>query len=204
MSLTPQQISELKSQLGEQIEHLPEVQRIQAQEQIDNMSPEALEAMLKQQSRKSQKSVFRMIINNELPAKKIDENSSCIAVLEIRPASKGHLIIIPKNKVSSKNSIPTQAFSMAKKLAKKLKNKMKASQVEIQTEVKLGEQIINIIPQYKDPVSIASPRYEASEKELDEMYKILKVKQKIKVIRLNKKSSQKPSSSLPILKRRIP
>src|SRR3989344_8766979 len=104
--LTPEQVAELKSQLAEQIKHLPEAQRAQAQVQIDQMSPEALELMLNQQmssqstKAKASKSVFRMIIDGELPSKKINENKNAIAVLEIKPVSKGHVIIIPKKSVS--------------------------------------------------------------------------------------------------------
>ena len=62
MALTPEEISDLKKQLAEQIQHLPEAQRAEAQKQIDNMSPEALESMLQQQQAQQgpQKPIFRI------------------------------------------------------------------------------------------------------------------------------------------------
>ena len=142
--LTPEQVAELKSQLAEQIKHLPEAQRAQAQVQIDQMSPEALELMLNQQmssqstKAKASKSVFRMIIDGELPSKKINENKDAIAVLEIKPVSKGHVIIIPKKSVSVRQALPSRVLSFANKLSKRLKSKLKAKGVELQTENTFG------------------------------------------------------------------
>ena len=206
MPLTKEQIVELKNQLSQQIQHLPEEQKHAAQEQINAMSDEAIEALLKQQTSKSgsKQDILRQIVRGDIPAKKIDENKQAIAVLDIRPVSKGHIIIILKNKVTVDAQIPTQAFTLAKKLAKKLALKLKTKGVEIQTENKFSEVVINIIPYYDQPLSVNSPRYEAQEKELQELYALLYVKKKSKIINLSKKTPQKPSSSLPKIKRRIP
>jgi len=49
MVLTEEQVKELKRQLSEQIKHLPPDQKTAAEQQINGMSPDALESMLKQQ-----------------------------------------------------------------------------------------------------------------------------------------------------------
>jgi diadenosine tetraphosphate (Ap4A) HIT family hydrolase len=205
--LTPDQIEDLKDQLSEQIQHLPADQRATAQKQIDNMSPEALETMLKQQQNaKSDKSIIRMIVEGEVPSKKVDENKAAIAVLDIKPISKGHLLIIPKQKIILTSAIPQQALTLARKLSKHIIKKLKAKNTEIQTENKFGEQVINVIPVYETPVGLYSKRHDASEKELAEIESILKVKKRKSVPR------KKPSaptitpiqSSLIKLKRRIP
>lgn len=203
MSLTPEQISELKKQLSTQVQHLPEAQKKAAQKQIDEMSDEAIESMLEQQkSKEPQKPIFRAIIDGDMPSKKIDENKDAIAVLDIRPISKGHAIIIPKSQIKDSKSIPSSVFNLAKKISKKMQNKLKATSTEIQTESKFGEIILNIIPVYDKPMSLTSPRTEMSEEELFEIQKKLASVKKPKVIKLGPKPTK--SSNLVKLKRRIP
>ena len=205
MPLTPEQIQELKKQLEEQIQHLPEDQKAQAQRQIDEMSPEALEVMIKQQQTKSsqpQKGIFRMIIDGDVPSKKIDENNNAIAVVSVRPVSKGHVLIIPKKPAGDANSIPGKALTLAKKAAKKMAAKLKTKSTEIQTQTLFGEVIINVIPVYDKPVNVNSTSYEANEKELEEVYLLLRTikKKKIPKIKIKAKTQQ---SALK-LKRKIP
>ncbi len=50
MPLTQEQIKELKFQLSQQIQNLPEDKKLAAQQQIESLSPEALEYMLKEQT----------------------------------------------------------------------------------------------------------------------------------------------------------
>ena len=183
--LTPEQVAELKSQLAEQIKHLPEAQRAQAQVQIDQMSPEALELMLNQQmssqstKAKASKSVFRMIIDGELPSKKINENKNAIAVLEIKPVSKGHVIIIPKNHVSSPDEISADSFVFIKEISKRIREKLKPKDILLHSSSKSGHSIINIIPIYEDE-SIDSPRIKPLDEELERIQKQLEKQQEIK------------------------
>lgn len=201
--LTPNQITELKHQLSQQIQHLAPDEREEAQQQIDEMSVDALELMLKQQqSKNSDKNVLRMILEGSLPSKKIDENKSAIAVLDIKPVSKGHTIIIPKDAVTSKTALPTQVFTLAKKIAKRMKKKWKLSGVEIQTETKFGEQIVNVIPFQEKPLSITSPRMQPSEEELKQVQVLLAAKPRTK--RIKKQPVQQISENRIRLKRRIP
>lgn len=204
--LTPEQITELKEQLSEQIESLPPQQKAEAQNQIDEMSPEALETMLKQQqSKEPDKSVIRMIVDGEIPSRKIDSNKNAIAVLEIRPASKGHVIILPLRSIAQHESIPSGIFAFANKIARRIKAKLKPKGVEIQTETKFHEQLINIIPYYEKPASLASPRYKATEEELNAMQKILAVRPRTAPIRKTPLlKSQESSSGRITIKRRIP
>ncbi len=201
MALTPEQISILKNQLREQIKSLPEDQKKEAEQQIEEMSSEAIESMLEKQ-KSSQKPIFRAIILGEIPAKLIDENKLAVAVLDTRPISKGHSVIIPRSEIKDGKNIPTQAFTLAKKVAKRTASKLKAKSTEIQTEFKFGEIIINIIPIYDKPVSLSSPRVEMPEPDLTELAQLLKAKKRVKTVKLTK--SPKKTSNLPQLKRRIP
>jgi len=121
MPLTPEQIKTLKAQLSEQIQHLSSDKKAEAQKQIDSMSSEALESMLKQQTSQSQTSqqIFRSIISGEIPSKKLDENKEAIAVLSTKSISKGHTIIIPKTPIKDAKELSTSVFNLAKKNLKK-------------------------------------------------------------------------------------
>jgi histidine triad (HIT) family protein len=201
MALTPQQIKILKKQLLSQIENLPEDKKTEAMRQIETLSPQALELMLKQQEKK-QEGIFRLIIKGEIPSTRIEENEDAIAVLEINPISKGHIIIIPKKPAKSSKDIPEQAFTLAKKLSEVLINKLRATSTEIQTENKFGEAILNIIPIYDKQLNMNSPRERAKKEELEEIAKKLQEeKPKIEIIKI--KRENKTSQPLK-LKRKVP
>jgi histidine triad (HIT) family protein len=60
------------------------------QEKLKNMSPEELRDFQKQQC------IFCQIISGKIPAKKVYEDENTIVILDINPAAKGHLLVIPK------------------------------------------------------------------------------------------------------------
>jgi len=166
MVLTPEQINDLKNQLRKQVENLPEDKKADAEKQIEEMSPEALESMLKQQQAQpqaGQKGIFRMIVDGDIPSKKVDENKDVIAVVSKRAASKGHILVIPKKPIGDAKNLSASTFSLAKKVAKNQASKLKAGSSEIQTESAFGEVVINVMPVYDKPVSVNSERYEASD-----------------------------------------
>lgn len=195
--LSAEEIQELKDQLSEQIQHLPPDKKVAAQAQIDNMSSQALETMLNQQSSKKPQEILRSIVNGEIPSKKINESKDAIAVLEIKPLSKAHVLIIPKKKVTGE--MPKSIVTFAKKVAKKITSKYKPLGIEIIQETKFNEQVINVIPYYKEKLTLQSPRYDAKEIELEEVHKMLKVPVKKEVIRPAKKTT-----NVLQLKRKIP
>ncbi len=201
MPLTPEQVQQLKNQLKEQIANFPEEQRKETEEHIEKMSDEAIEEMLQHQ-KTLQKPIYRAIINEELPSKKIDENEEAIAVLDIKPISKGHTIIIPRKEVKDAKDLSKSTHALAKKIANEIETKLKSKEVEIQTEFKFGEIIINIIPVYDKPLSLNSPRQETIEPQLAEIQAILKSKPKEKVAEPEKET--KETKPIQKIKRRIP
>ena len=206
MVYTKEQIEEVKKQIFEQTKNLGEEQRKAIEEQVNGMNAEQLELFVKEQMTQgrqggSQKGIFRMIVDNEMKSYKVDENKEGLAVLDIRPISKGHVIIIPKSVVGNSKLVPNGIFILARKIAKRISDKLGAKSGEIQTENKFGEVIINVIPMYDKPVSVGSQRYEASEDELNEVGRLLKVVKKEKVIRIKREAK---SQEVLKLKRRIP
>lgn len=201
MPLTKDQISNLKKQLIEQVKKLPEGQRKEAEKQIDDLSDEAIEEMLENQ-KESQVNIFREIVAGKIPSKKIDENSSAIAVLEIRPISKGHAIIIPKEKLTNLDKIPENISILIDKVSKELSKKLKAKEVKIIPESKLGEAIINLIPIYDKDLSLESERNSQSDSELDKILEIINKKEEKPEVIEDVKEVKK--EELKKFKRRIP
>ena len=205
MALTKEQIEELKAQLSEQIQHLPPEQRRQAQEQIDSMSTEALETMLKQQQAQSQK-IFRMIINKEIPSVLIAENPGAIAVLSVKSISKGHTLIIPKTAVYKESDLPKEVHLLSEEISKKLIESLKAKSTSIISERNFGEVIINVIPIYDKPLNLSSPRNDETVEELEKLKvqinieRIKKEPEKIEKLKIEKKPEEKPLK----LRRRVP
>lgn len=206
MTLTQEQVKEIKRQVFEQIKDFPEERRAQIKEQIDSMNPEQLELFVKermsQQGTKTEKGIFRMIVDGEIEAKKIDENKEAIAVVSKKAVSRGHVLIIPKRIVRKINAMPKRIFNLANKIVKKIVSKLNAPSVEIQTEYAFGEIIINVMPVYDKVVDVKSERYDVSEKELEEVYQKLKVVKKIGSIKIGKK--KETQGEVLKLKRRIP
>ena len=203
MALTKEHVKELKSQLKQQIQHLPISQKKEAESQIDSMSDKSIEEMLKQQQSSSGKTIFRMIVDNEVESIKVGENPESIAVLDINPISKGHILIIPKKPLSSPQEIPKSAFSLAEDLSRKIIENLKASSTKAHTEKKFNECVLNLIPLYDKDLDINSKRSKSSIEELKEIKRILetiKIEKKPELIKVEKKKDQDPIK----LKRRIP
>ena len=207
--LPEEQITQIKQQLIQQIEStFPEDKKQAAKQQVEAMDGNQLEEFLKQNKlikegqpiSGEQQSVFRNIVNGQIHSYKIDENKYALAVLEINPISKGHIILIPKQEVTSVEKIPQSAFSLAKKISKRLKSKLKPKEVNISSANAFGEFIINIFPVYKNE-SLNSQRYHAEETELQEIQKKLEKKTITKIIKKPPKKILEEEIRLP---KRIP
>ena len=44
-------------------------------------------------------SIFTKIMNNEIPGRIIWEDDTCIAMVDIRPLNRGHVLVIPRQEV---------------------------------------------------------------------------------------------------------
>lgn len=203
MPLTSEQVKELKKQLSEQIKNLPKEEKAEAQKQIDSMSSQALETMIKQQQ--AQSGIFRKIVSKEIPSKIIDENQEGLAVLEIRPVSDGHSIVIPKKQVKETKNVPPSLIEFSKRVADKLTKSLNAKRVEIRSQNLMGEVIINLIPVYDRQIDANSPRNQASEESLEKVReKILSYKEMSKAEAIKPIKVRKKKIPLIKIKRRIP
>ncbi len=83
-------------------------------------------------------SIFTKIINREIPAEIVWENDSYIAIMDIKPVNPGHLLLIPKQEISSVFEMEDQAYSelflTAKHLARPLQTVMESKRIGIVVE----------------------------------------------------------------------
>ena len=84
------------------------------EEDLKNMSPEELAALQKQNC------IFCHIISGKIPAKKVYEDEQCIAILDINPASKGHMLLLPKEHYAIMPQMPDEAIKHISAVTKKL------------------------------------------------------------------------------------
>ena len=214
MPFTPEESEEAKKQLLAQVEQMPSGNKEAIKNQISSLDDVGLESFLQQNNIKfedgklqqagttsesptTEKPIFESIIRGELPSYKIAENDKAIAILELNPLSKGHSIILPKQKTTTEK-IPKSVLSLAQKIAKKLKLKLKPEDIKIETFSFQDYLAINIIPIYKDtPLK----KEKAEESDLKKLQNKLETK-----TRSSRKKTVKTSitSNLPEIKFRIP
>lgn len=172
-----QDAEQVKRQLLNNIESsFPKEKADILKRQIMSMNDEQLESFL-DKSDKSNECIFCSIAAGNVESFKIAENDSTVAVLEINPISRGHMIIIPK-KHEPVEVLSNEIKNFAKEIAQKIKDKLKPKDVEIAGLDIGGHGVINLIPIYKDE-NLKSKRYKAEKSELEEILDILKESKKL-------------------------
>lgn len=69
--------------------------------------------------------IFCKIINKEIPSKLIYEDNDFLAMLDIAPATKGHVLILPKEHAKTMTELSDDKLSKILVLAKKIIEAMK-------------------------------------------------------------------------------
>ena len=95
-------------------QQLTEEQRRELEEKLKNMSPEELREFQKQQC------VFCQIIAGKIPSKMVFDDEQCVAVLDINPASPGHLLLLPKEHYAIMPQVPEELLNHLTIISKKL------------------------------------------------------------------------------------
>ena len=208
-----------------EVEKLPSANKEQIKEYVKNLDEESLEEFLKknkisysesglsqeggniveEDNEKSTKCIFCSITKGEMPSYKIAENKKSIAILEINPLSKGHVIVLPLEH-GGIDKISKQALSLSQKITKKIKKKLKPEDIKIETASFQGHSMINIIPIYKNtPLK----KFKATEEELKKLqFRLITKKRasrkKEKKISENIVKKSEDLSKLPTISFRIP
>ena len=93
-------------------------QRAQMQEKLKSMTPEQIAQMQKEQC------IFCQIISGKIPSKKVYEDQVMIAILDINPATKGHVLLVPKTHYMILPHVPdgelAHLFVVAQKLSQSI------------------------------------------------------------------------------------
>jgi histidine triad (HIT) family protein len=126
--------------------------------------------------------IFCQIALGKIPAKVVYQDSNVLAFLDINPASKGHVLIIPKKHIADLLEIPEHDFKsfmgVVKRVAEGVLSGTKAAGFNIvQNDGKVAGQIIphlhyHVIPRFTDDgLDIGNWRHLKYEKE-EEMNKL--------------------------------
>lgn len=104
--------------------------------------------------------IFCKIIKNEIPSVKVYEDNETLAFLDIRPNSRGHILVIPKSHFENIYGLPVETWChmniTAQKIAMALKNSLSADGINIvmNNESRAGQLVfhahIHVIPRYND------------------------------------------------------
>jgi diadenosine tetraphosphate (Ap4A) HIT family hydrolase len=206
--ITPEQEKQLKEQLLKQIEStFPEDKKQPAIQQVNSMTGKPFEdfliqnKILKEDGQPNQQCIFCSIVSGGAQSYKIDENDDAIAILELNPISKGHIIVIPKEHVTSEKDIPKPAVELAAEIVKKIKSELKPKDVTIKSTNLFGHEMINILPVY-DNETLESEKKQATPEELSKLQNQLEKKQGLEKVK--KQAVQKITSKKLWLPKRIP
>lgn len=104
--------------------------------------------------------IFCKIIKGDIPSRTVYEDDDYKAILDVSPASRGHVIILPKNHVANvfeaDEEVYAGAMKVAKKIAAALKKVFNCDGINIlQNNGEVAGQTVfhlhvHVIPRYKD------------------------------------------------------
>lgn len=69
--------------------------------------------------------IFCKIISNEIPSKKVYEDDDFLAILDLSPATKGHVLVIPKEHSETLTDLSDEMLSKILIVSKKIMKAMK-------------------------------------------------------------------------------
>jgi len=172
MVLSTEEIKNIKQMLAS----LPESERqVKINKIISKLSPEEL----KQLQGGGQQCAFCLMVEGKIGVKKVYEDEKCVAVLDIHPATKGHVILIPKEHhellTQMEEKETQQVFLVANKLSEILIETLNAQGINIfaangpAAGQKAPHAFISLIPRFEnDGVSFNLNQKEVTEEELTE------------------------------------
>ncbi len=155
----------------------PEQREKQLASFLKKLTPEQREFLKKQQSGGCP---FCSIAEGKLASKKIYENDSFMAVLDIKPASRGHILLFPKKHYQllaqmSEEEV-SSLFTLANKLSAIVFECMKAEGTNIFTAngnaagQMIPHVVVHIIPRWKDDkISFAWEGAKVDENEMNDI-----------------------------------
>ena len=122
--------------------------------------------------------IFSKIIADELPSYKIYEDDYVIAILDINPIQKGHVLVIPKQEVDQLFELDEKMFDhmmhRVRYLAQVLKGKLNCARVCVFVEgYGVPHVHVHLVPTNTPEDFDKSLVYAATKEELEEMLLLL-------------------------------
>ena len=131
--------------------------------------------------------IFCKIINGDIPSKTIYEDDLFKVIMDIEPATKGHVLILPKNHYENLYSLGEEEAKALIPLAQKLANKIKTAlncdgMNMVQNNGAAANQTVmhfhlHLIPRYENDNNkerLSWNHEELSAEQLNEIYELLK------------------------------
>jgi len=149
------------------------------EEELSQMGPEELAEFQKQNC------VFCQIASGKIPSKTVYSDEQSIAVLDINPATKGHMLLLPKEHFSVMPQVPApllqHLFMVSKSLSQTALKAIqcKGTTIFIANGVAAGQRaphfMIHIIPRNEnDGIPLTIPEKSFPKKDLDGVKLVLK------------------------------
>lgn len=160
---------------------ISEEQRKALMEKLKNMSPEELREFQKKQC------IFCQIVAGKMEGKKVYEDDKSIAILDINPATLGHVLLMPKEHYAIMPQIPDEDIQhlgiVAKHLSLAILKALKAQGTTtfIANGVAAGQRaqhfMLHIIPRNEnDGVKLFIPQRQVAEEDLQKLRVIIQEK----------------------------
>jgi histidine triad (HIT) family protein len=176
--LTEEQLQNVKLHLLKQLENFPEDQRKIVKHKIISMNREEMEKFLEEnkldydkvdEKPEKQQCIFCALSSGKITSYKIDEDEEYMAILELNPLSRGHVLILPKKHVSLEG-LSDSAIEFAKKVAGILFDKLNPKDIQFQKNEVLGHAALEVVPVYGED---KMEKKRASDEELQKLQKEL-------------------------------
>ncbi len=119
--------------------------------------------------------IFSKIINGEIPCHKLAENDRFFSFLDIRPISKGHALVVPKEETDYLFDLPDELLGEMMVFAKSVVRAIDGSLRPIRTGViveglEVPHAHIHLVPIYKETQKVAlGNNIEVPEAEMEEL-----------------------------------
>lgn len=156
----------------------PEHQQQRLQLFLKTLTPEQIEFLKKQQGGEC---LFCSLASGKIPSQKIYEDDACLAVLDIRPAAKGHVLLFPKKHyqlLGQMSDVETgKLFVLANKLSRVVFETVQAegTNIYVASGAAAGQTmphvVVHIIPRWKnDKVVFSWEGQNINENEMKALY----------------------------------
>ena len=173
----------------EQIKELNEIASLPIEQQrerlgvfLKTLNPEQIEYLKKMQGQ-GQECLFCSIIDKKIEGYVVYEDNEYIGVLDINPANKGHVLVMPKDHIAFSTQIEDSGrlFDIANKIAKKIYDVFKTGcNIFVANGAEAGQRlnhlVIHVIPRFQnDGINFVWQGKKVEEKELKEICNKMKI-----------------------------